>query len=596
MDNISAVKEKLPIETLIGAYVPLKRAGKNYKGNCPFHQEKTPSFIVSPDIQRYRCFGCGKTGDIFNFIEEYEGVDFSESLKILAEKAGVELKAEKNPQYQKEKDRNEHILKINKLVAQFYAYMLHKHKVGQIARDYLKKRNLTEKTAKEFLIGYAPNSWDATSNFLVKNKFSFEDIFVSGIGKYRKSSQNTYDIFRGRLIFPLVDHMDRVAGFSARALMPDQEPKYINTPETPIFHKEKFLFGINLSKKYIREKNEAIIVEGVIDMISLYQNDYKNVVGSQGTALTIGQINLLKRYCENVVLIFDSDPAGIEASIRAIKVIQNSDLNIKIGIIKDGAKDPDELMQKDPKKFQTVLNESMPLWDYYFYYVAKKYKLENIFEKRKASEFILNALSEITDSVVKAKYVKKYSDLFDVDEKSALSEIEKIKKNGPVEKMAEDGGLAIPQEKISNPEVYLLGLLLNTDKDSLEVYLKTLEIGYFSDERARIIYDQLCQSINDKNYEIKRFYDKLTASYPNTISLFERIYLLDLSSIVSDLSVLTKEISVTIKRLKKEFHMKELKLISKAIKKAEVLNDSAKIEELLSKADLHRAELKNLSD
>src|SRR3989344_9552508 len=234
MDNISAVREKVNIIELINSYVPLKKAGKNYRANCPFHKEKTPSFMVSQDLQRYRCFGCGKSGDIFTFVMEFEGIDFSDALKMLAERAGVTLKFE-GGKSKVERDQNKRIVEINKTAARFYAFLLVNHKFGEKARKYLKERGIKSSTIKEFQIGYAPNSWDSLSKHLIKKGYSPKDIVDAGLGKFRTGNKDTYDMFRRRLMFPLLDHMGKIIGFAGRALAKDQEPKYINTPETDNF-------------------------------------------------------------------------------------------------------------------------------------------------------------------------------------------------------------------------------------------------------------------------------------------------------------------------------------------------------------------------
>src|SRR3990167_11379259 len=262
MDTVSEIKQKLNIVDVIGSYVSLKKAGRSYKVLCPFHKEKSPSFIVSEDIQHYRCFGCGKSGDIFNFLMDYEGLEFKEALNILAEKAGVEVKASSGEFSKNQRDENEKLLKMNEITASLYANLLNKHPLGKNALVYLKKRGISAEIIKEFQLGYAPNSWDSLSKALIKENFTHEELDKSGLARFRKNNQDTYDLFRARLMIPLIDHLGRIVGFAGRALLKDQNPKYINSPETLLYHKEKFLYGLYYSKKYIADNDCAIIVEG----------------------------------------------------------------------------------------------------------------------------------------------------------------------------------------------------------------------------------------------------------------------------------------------------------------------------------------------
>lgn len=611
-DNVSLIKDKINIVDLIGQYVPLKKTGKNHKGRCPFHNEKTPSFIVSEDIQHYRCFGCGKSGDIFNFIMDYEGVEFSEALKILADKAGVKI--EYSNENKKEKGLNDKILEMNKIAEKFYSRILLEHKFGEPAKEYLKKRGITGETVKEFRIGYAPNSWDSLSNFLLKSGFTADEIEKAGLGKKRKSGNDTYDMFRGRLMFPLYDQMDRVVGFAGRALFPEQEPKYINTPETPLFHKEKFLFGINHAKAHIRSEKEAIIVEGEFDMISPYQAGYKNIVASKGTALTLGQIELLKRYAPAAILIFDNDAAGADASIRGIDIIKNAGINLKIAIMPSDVKDPDELIKKDPKALKEILKKAVPLWDYYFIYANQKFEMDDVFGKKAAGQFLLQMIKSIEDEVVKAQYIKKFVDAFDMDEsevRAQLLKVQKVNLNFVDQKRDEtedsnvtrDIGLAgYPQS-----EVYLLSLLFKGDKSNLPFYTNSIEEDLFTNDDLRALFVDLKKAADKKKrVDIKAFHDKMSDSQPELYSLFEKIYfsleklsensdLIDSEEDLEDTESFDAEIASVIRRLNVNFLKRKLKELSKAIKQAEAMSDNDKIDAYQDQVKEYTRELAELS-
>lgn len=590
MDSISEVKTKINIIELIGGYTPLKQSGKNHKGLCPFHSEKTPSFMVSEDLQRYRCFGCGKSGDIFNFIMDIEGVEFPEALKVLAERAGVKLDLKSSAFDKKEKDATTRIYEINEEAVKFYQHLLNKHKFGDIGRAYIKKRGVSEKIVKEFGLGYAPNSWDSLSRYLISKKFTTDEIVNSGLGKYRKSSKNTYDIFRGRLMFPLRDNMGRIVGFSGRALFENQDPKYINTPETPVFHKERFLFGLDLAKTAIRKNNLAIIVEGEFDMISPYQAGYENIVASKGTALTMGQVNLLKRYAQTIVLIFDNDVAGADASIRGIDIIKDCGLDIKIAVLPKGSKDPDELIKKDKNLFGEVVKTALPLWDYYFSYASSKYDLSNIFEKKKASEFLIKIIKEIDDEVVRSTYIKKFSVLFDVDESVVKNQIDKSVPDSRVkftnnvpEKIVLESGF----EDFPGSEIYVLTLLMDSSKDEFEAFSKIINPQYFTNDVIKDLFMEIKNSMEtSKNFDAKAFYDKISHSHPNVYSLFEKVYL---RGRFEDSGSLGDELVFAISRLKQAFQKRRRKELAVAIAKAEAVSDSALVARL-------QKEVKEISD
>lgn len=590
MDSISEIKSKISIIDLIGTYTPLKRSGKNHKGLCPFHAEKTPSFMVSEDIQRYRCFGCGKSGDAFNFIMDIEGIEFVEALMVLAERTGVKIDSQSPAFDKKRKDATTRVYETNEAAAKFYQHLLDKHKYGDIGRTYIKKRGVSEKIVKAFGLGYAPNSWDSLSRYLISKNFTTEEIVNSGLGKYRKSSKNTYDIFRGRLMFPLRDNMGRIVGFSGRALFENQDPKYINTSETAVFHKERFLFGLDLAKTAIRKSKLAIIVEGEFDMISPFQAGYENVVASKGTALTMGQVNLLKRYAETIVLIFDNDVAGLDASIRGVDIIKDCGLDIKVAILPDKAKDPDELVKIDKNLFGEVVRNALPLWDYYFSYVSSKYNFSNIFEKKKASEFLIKIIKEIDDEVVRSTYIKKFSVLFDVDEVVVKSQIDKSVPDrrskftvDVPEKIVLESGF----EDYPGTEIYVLTLLLDSSKDEVEAFSKIIDPEYFTNRVIKDLFMEIKNSVDvSKNFDVKAFYDKISHSHPNVYSLFEKVYL---RGRFEDSGSLGDELVFAISRLKQAFQKRKRKELAVAIAKAEAISDSALVARL-------QKEVKEISD
>jgi len=346
MDDRDLIKQKINIVDLIQEYLPLKKAGINFKALCPFHSEKTPSFIVSPERQIFKCFGCQKSGDIFTFLMEKEGMEFKESLEVLAKRAGVTLKRKVE-----QKDAKDRLFEVNLKAQEFFHYILTKHQLGKKALEYLKIRGLSDESIETFGLGYAPNSWESLTKFLIKRGFVVQEIISAGLAVASKSA--CYDRFRGRVTFPLVDGKDKLRGFSGRVLYP-QEPKYINTPQTAIFDKGSLLFGLNFARGEIRSKGEAILVEGEMDVILSHQAGVKNVVASKGTALTEGQIDLIKKYCQNLFLSFDMDLAGDSASRRGIEMIDRAGFNIKVIRVEKG-KDAAEVIKADVALWQKAI-------------------------------------------------------------------------------------------------------------------------------------------------------------------------------------------------------------------------------------------------
>lgn len=396
-NQIAEIKDRLDIVQVIEKYVHLKQTGKNFVGICPFHKEKTPSFIVSPDIQRYKCFGCNSSGDIFNFIQNIENLDFPETLEKLANMAGVELRKFKvNTRYQ-------NLEEINYIATKYYFNQLKKNKK---ALDYVKGRGFTDESIKLFGIGYAP----AFSNKLFIKKllstFSRKDLADSGIFTMKNSILK--EKFRDRIMFPIRSKRGTVIGFTGR-IMPDNKwgPKYLNTPETLIFHKKDNLFAQYESRQEIRKLDMAIICEGSTDVISAHQNGYKNIVAPLGTSLTIEQLENLSNLTNNILFFFDSDEAGQMALIRGFKLASSLGMNPYATNSKP-FKDIDEMMQKNPKKMQELLDNKVEAFSYILAEVIKDKDLNKLEDINKVKKIIEPILESVKDENTKALYMRKY--------------------------------------------------------------------------------------------------------------------------------------------------------------------------------------------
>jgi DNA primase len=427
MDNqVEEVKSKTDIVAIIGERIEIKKAGRNFKANCPFHGERTASFMVSPELQIFKCFGCAEAGDAFSFLEKFEGMEFPEALKYLADRAGVKLKTFAGAQTS-EKER---IIEINSQAIRFYSYLLLSHEVGKRALNYLlKERGLKRSTIEEFGLGYSPENPAFIKKFLIdKKKFTQAELERAGIaGTYRGS---IYDRFSGRIIFPLFDHRGNPIGFSGRVLPWDKREtgKYINSPETPAYHKSSVLYALNLTRPFIKKKGVAIIVEGELDAISSYQAGIKNIVAIKGSALTEEQVRLLSRFSPKFILALDADLAGDAASRRGIMVASNAGVEVKVAEM-SGTKDPDEAARHDLDGYKKALIGSVSIWDFFIDSAVKRNDPSTGIGKSKISREITPILSEIEDKIVQAHYIGVVSQRLGIPEEAVREQIEKFVKD-----------------------------------------------------------------------------------------------------------------------------------------------------------------------
>lgn len=433
MDNqVDEIKQKLNIVEVINRYVPLKKKGRHYWACCPFHGEKTPSFSVSEEMQIYKCFGCGKAGDVFNFLEEYEKVDFREALEELAKLAGVTLVKSTFTNHQESKKKL--LIEINTEVAKFYNYLLLTHPLGIDALDYVTKRGITLDTIKTFKIGFSPNDSKYISNYILKKNYKIDDLISTGTFGKSNYGSGLYDRFQGRLVFPLPDYRGHIVGFSGRILPTTKNPnmaKYINSPETEIYHKSQMLFGLNLAKEAIRAENSAIIVEGEFDMISPYQSGFKNIVALKGTAFTPDQLQLLRRYTDTLVLALDSDFAGNNAARKSIELADSMEFDIKVLNLGDKYKDPDEAIKDDPEFFKLQLKKATDVWDFIIKSQLKIHDINTTKGKKEVLAVVLPFLVKIKSPVTKSDYFKKLANEINSDVDSIYEESKKYSNTNP---------------------------------------------------------------------------------------------------------------------------------------------------------------------
>ena len=476
-NTIELILKNVNIVDIISSYIPLKRAGSNYKARCPFHEEKTASFNVSESKQIYKCFGCGKGGNAITFVRDYEKTTFVEALKKLAEKAGIAF--QENESYSKKNSKRELIYTVYQLANDFFVENLKKY--GHEAKKYLAKRQIPIEIAEEFCIGYSLDSFSALKSYLLRNHIS-DDIFIQ-TGLFRaKDNNDTYDLFRDRLMFPIHSITGKVVAFGGRALSLEQEKigKYMNSPTTDIYLKGKELYGLHITKFEISKRNSVFITEGYLDFLRLYEKGFKNSVASLGTALTKEQIQLLSRYTKNFYLLYDGDDAGIKAAVRASSLIIQYSCTAKIILLPD-KHDPDSyLLNYSTEDFQNLSDNALSLTKF----VAKHSKL--FLGERQAIQLLLDISPEIEDPIVRELFIKEISDSFQISE---INLRKNIKSNTiPVKLVNDTKAVSYKFEE----EKKLLKLLLR-NPDMIKKVAENLNDSYFINESLKKIYSFLIQ-------------------------------------------------------------------------------------------------------
>jgi len=426
-DQVREVKDRSDIVEILSTYLTLKKAGANYKAVCPFHSEKTPSFMISPERQTFKCFGCGEGGDVITFIEKMEGLDFFNALKLLAEKAGIELKTNSVSFGQKEykADKKTRMFEINEWAKKVYHKILLDHPKAEKARKYLEKRGLSKKAIESFEIGYAPDSWDFILRFLISKKYTQDEIAEAGVA-IKSERGKVYDRFRGRIIFPINNAMGATIAFTSRILEDDgKSAKYINSAESPIYIKGKTIYGLDRAKTAVKEADLAIMVEGNMDVIACHQAGYKNVVATSGTALTIDQLKILSRYASEIAFCFDADTAGQTAMKRAVRMALQNDITTKI-LTTSPFKDADEAIKNDPQNWEKAVKNAKPSLEYWIDGLASEKEM-GVSEKKKIAKEILPVIKIINSPIEKEHYIKYLSENLSVSEQSLIDALDKAK-------------------------------------------------------------------------------------------------------------------------------------------------------------------------
>ncbi len=569
---IDQILDRVDIVEVIAGYIQLKRLGRNFKACCPFHTEKTPSFVVSPDKQIYHCFGCGAGGNSIGFVMSYENLSFPDAVKMMAAKAGVELK-----NYQEEEPGKASLTKklydVNSVAASFYQGNL-KTASGKQALEYLKNRGFDQEVISEFKLGYALKEWESFRHYAEVKKVPIDILRQAGLVIQSDKGKKDYDRFRGRIIFPIFNERGYIAAFGAR-VMDNSLPKYINSPETSIYSKSNVLYGLNFGKKEIRDAGYVLIVEGYMDVIIPFQHGVKNVVATSGTALTERQVLTLKKYTDTAVMIFDSDQAGEAASLRGLDILVSNGMNVRIVTLPEG-QDPDSFIRKFGKsKFDEAVKKSKDLFDYKLDLLIKKLGAGDIHAKAKIVDEMLPTIAKIENKVTQSAYLKKLTERLGVHEESLRYEMGKVKPDYSYHYESE----AVTSKKsrsYKSSELHLLGLSV-LNKKVFEIVDSELGMDMFRDKTIARLMRSLKKYFesNDK-MEANKLLSRLEGDEEAKAAVMQALAKADITDETG------KAVKDCIFCVKKENREEKLKELNSKLKKAEKENNSVQMKELLA--------------
>jgi len=590
---VDQIKQKLDIVDVLGEYLKLTKAGRNFKARCPFHGERDASFMVSPERQIWHCFGCGLGGDIFGFVMKMEGVEFTDALRLLARRAGVILKKQ-DPQIQSQKNR---LHEICELTTKFFETQLIKTPAGGKALKYLKERGLKDETIKTWRLGWAHDEWRALHDFLVSRGFKEAEMLQAGL--VTTSNQDSgkkeircYDRFRSRIIFPIFDIQGQVIAFGGRIFGDKKNAdaaKYLNSPQTPLYDKSNVLYGLHQAKLEIRRQDLCVIVEGYMDLIMSHQAGVQNVVASSGTALTESHLNIISRYTKNLAMAFDSDEAGGLATSRSIDLALKKDLNVKIIIMKD--KDPADVIKKDSNEWLEIIKDAKGIMEFYFQHAFAKFNSKNLEGKKEIEKVLLPIIKSISSRTEQSDWLKELAQRLHFDEKDLLANMRAIKispaDNTPERLPAYQAEkLSGPKSRIEGLEERFLGLCLANPQ-----YLAELKITEedFCNEALGEIFSETKRFLNKKNN--KDLTEHLRTSLAPELKMKIDYLFLQVEQYPKSEEDIIWEIKTCLKELKLLRLRQRLTELSFEIKDAQGEKDKPKMEKLLKKFNQLTAEL-----
>ena len=576
---VDDIKNKLDIVDVISGYIRLQKAGRNYKATCPFHSEKSPSFMVSPERQLWKCFGCGKGGSIFDFVMEIEGIEFGDALKILAQRAGIELK-KIDPKLKTERTR---LYEICELANRFFIKQMEASSAGKEMQKYLIGRGLKAKTIKEWQIGYAPNQWRSLKDFLNKQGYPNQEISKTGLAietEKNTSHDKYYDRFRDRIIFPIRDINGVAIGFTGRENPnnpDDRMGKYMNIPNTLLYDKSRAIYGLNKAKLEIKKKNLCILVEGQTDVIMSHQAGFVNVIASSGTALTDQQLVIIKRYTENLSIAFDTDLAGEMATKRGIDLALKFGFNTKVISLPDN-QDPAGYIQKNPSLWEKAVGKAQDLIEFYLNNAILRNDPETVEGKKEISKSVLPMIKKISNKVEQAHWLQKTASKLKVQESVLIEEMEKIKDSdleGGFSSLNKNIEVISSRNKTDELEEYVIGLLLMKNDNFKEC---KKEASYlFTDPGLEEIFKILKKS-KGKKVNLKDLKKKISSDLASNLD--ELSFKIEAQMSLTDEFDLNKEIKFCFNQLKKRYFHNKLNYLNLAIKEAEDKQNKSSIKKL----------------
>ncbi|OHA31360.1 MAG: DNA primase [Candidatus Taylorbacteria bacterium RIFCSPLOWO2_01_FULL_44_26] len=612
MDSqIEEIKNKLNVIDVVGSYVKLTKTGVNYRGVCPFHAEKSPSFFVNPGRQLWHCFGCGAGSSIFDFVMKIEGVEFGDALRILANKAGVELKRE-NPQIRTERQR---LYEICELACSFFEKQLEGSAMGKEAKAYLLKRGITSESIKKWRLGYSPDTWNGLTDFLISKGYKREEVVKAGLAIAKENKNDSYDRFRGRLIFPVFGLNSEVLGFGGRVFKQANEKetaKYINTPQTMLYDKSGILYGLNNAKLAVRKQNQCVVTEGYTDVIMCHQAGFENTVASSGTALTTKHLAILKRYSENLVLAFDMDIAGDSATKRGINNAQELGFNIKIiesygqdaseaGSAgspvsrKEKKSDPAEIILKDPGIWKDSVDKAKGIMDYYFDSAFSHFDKSNPEGKKEIGKIVLPVIKRLQNKIEQGYWIQKLSEMLGIKEEAIVEELVKIKETSPAEKQEVfqtaqpmSDGSAGQRKKLIEEKVVSL---IFKNPNYIKIIAKP-QYDLFSSQIRNFL--EMVEKLVEKNIDEKLLENDLKLALTDISPDKEFNNFLAALALRGDAEFQEDgeaEIALCLLQLKNIELKNKLNNISEEIKKAETQNDQQKVNALIEEFNTLTKEL-----
>ena len=583
---IDDIKNRLDIVEVVSSYIRLHKAGRNYKANCPFHAEKTPSFFVSPERQMWHCFGCGAGSSMFDFVMQMEGVEFGDALRILARRAGVELK-KIDPKLKTQRTR---LYEICELAARFFSKQLEASQTGHQVENYLKKRGLKSQTLKDWRIGYAPDKWRSLGDFIKSRGYTEDELAKAGLViKSEDNSKNAYDRFRNRIIFPICDLSGQVIGFSGR-IYGQGDPKYINSPSTLLYDKSVSLYGLDKARLDVKQKKQAILAEGQLDVVMAHQAGFKNVIAVSGTALTPQHLKIIKRYTENLGFAFDMDVAGESATKKGIELAIQSGLNTAIISLPAGL-DPADSILKSKKIFAAALTKAQSVVEFYFTSAFEKFSPSSVDGKKNIAAVLLPVLKRIPNKIEQAHWLTQLSQRIKTAENILRDEMQKIRFNQEYQDATTDQkDICLEAEGGHNLALaqHALGLLL-AYPDQIE-RVRQQPSHLFSHPELEELFKRLKEPENIKKFDLAMFQKKLPAHLTDAVSsLMFRIETINKENFNP-----MQEVDFSFAQLKKQYIQDQLNKLNLAIREAEAKKDKGVIKDLSAKFNKYTQQLSEI--